>query len=91
MTGAEQFLVIVLSIFLTVSLLLSIIFLVIAIKVIRAVRRLTERAEHLANRAEAVGEFFTHAAGPIAIGRLLSTLVENVFKQGGARGRKRKD
>lgn len=90
MTGYEQFLVVVLSTFLAIFLLLGIIFLVVAIKVIKTVKRLTEKAEHLADRAEAVGDFFTHAAGPIALGRMFTTVVETVFKKNDRTSRSRR-
>lgn len=74
MNGYEQILVVILSSFLAIFLLLGIIILVLAIKVIRSVKRVTERAEHLVEQAENVGEFLEHASAQLTIGRFISTL-----------------
>lgn len=81
MENAQEILVIILSAFLALSLLLNIIFFVIAIKVILIVKRVTSKAEHLADRAEAVGEFFQHAATPMMVGRLFSAGADLLFKR----------
>jgi hypothetical protein len=81
MGNAEQILVIILSSFLAVFLLLGIIFLILAIKVIRSVKRISIKAEALTDKAEAVSEFVQHAAGPILVGKILSSLSDTVFKR----------
>lgn len=90
MNGYEQVLVVILSTFLAIFLLLNIILSVILIKVFRTVKRLTEKADHLASKAEAVGDFFSHAAGPIALGRMVASVVETVFQKGNDNKSKRK-
>ena len=81
MENSKEILVIILSSFLALSLLLSIIFLVIAIKVVLIVKRVTAKAEALADKAEAVGDFVQHAATPMIIGRILSTVSDHFFKR----------
>lgn len=79
MNGYEQFLVVILATFLAIFLVLAIVLTVLMIKVTRSVRRITEKAESLANKAEAVGEFFEHAAAPMALGRAMAAVVEKFF------------
>lgn len=55
---------------------MGIILTALLIKLTKAVNRITEKAESLANKAEAVGDFFEHAAAPMALGRALATVVE---------------
>lgn len=79
MEQAQQILVIFLSSFLAIFLLLGIIALVLVIKVIRSVKRITLKAEHLADKAEEISEFVAHASGPIALGRALATISDTFF------------
>jgi hypothetical protein len=81
MNGYEQFLVVVLSSFLAIFLLVGIVLMVVLIKVIRSIKRITDKAERLADKAEAIGEFFEHASGPMAIGRLLSMVNDKFFSK----------
>lgn len=81
MENAQEILVVILSVFLAISLLLNIIFFIIAIKVVLIVRRVTSKAEQLADRAEAVGEFFQHAATPMMLGKLFSAGADMLFKR----------
>lgn len=81
MDNAEQILVIILSSFLAIFLLLNIIFLVIAIKVVLIVKRVSKKAEDLADKAEAFGEFVQHAATPMIVGKLFNNLSDMVFKR----------
>ena len=76
MNGYEQILVVVLATVLAIFLVLAIVLLVLLIKVVRTIKRVTDKAEHLADKAEAVGEFFQHAAGPMALGRAISTIAD---------------
>lgn len=81
MNGAEQILVIFLSTFLAIFLILAIITLSLTIKLLKQLRQITEHAEHIAERAEAVTEMVGKAAGPMAIGKLLMGIVESVRSQ----------
>lgn len=85
MNGAEHVLVIILSSFLAVFLLLSIIVLVFTVKLLKHLRHITERAESIADRAEAVSSFVGKAAGPMAIVKLVAGIVESVRDQTGKR------
>ena len=81
MENSQDILVIILSSFLALSLLLSIIFLVLAIKVVLIVKRVTAKAEALTDKAEAVGDFFQHAATPMVIGRIMGKVSNHFFKR----------
>lgn len=81
MENAQEILVVILSVFLALSLLLSIIFFTLAIKVVLIVKRVTSKAETLANRAEAVGDFFQHAATPMMVGKIFSAGADLLFKR----------
>ena len=89
MNGYEQFLVVVLASFLAIFLLLSIVLLVLAIKVIKTVKRLSTKAELLADKADAVGDFFQHAAGPMALGRALTTVADTFFRKAAKKSKRR--
>ena len=88
MENAETILVVFLSSALALFLVLAIVFLVFAIKVIRSVRRASAKAEALADKAGAFGEFVQHAATPMLIGRLFSNLADSLFKKPGKSKRK---
>ena len=80
MNTAMEVLVIIVSATLTLFLLLAIVVLVFLLKVLHSIRRITQKAEAIADKAEMVGEFFGKAAGPVAIGRLITNIADNVFK-----------
>jgi membrane protein implicated in regulation of membrane protease activity len=82
MDTAMQVLVIIVSATLTLFLLLAIVALIYLIKVLHALKRLTDKAEVLADKAGVVGEFIGRAAGPVAVGRLLTHVAESVFNHG---------
>lgn len=81
MNGAEQIIASILSLFLAVFLVLSIIALVYTIKLIKQLRHITEHAENIAEKAEAVSDFVGKTAGPVAIGKLLFGIVDSVREQ----------
>lgn len=85
MNGYEQVLVVLLSSALAVFLILGIVLLVLLIKVVCSVKRVTEKAEHFADKAEAAAEFFQHAAGPMALGRAFTTIFETVTHRGSSK------
>lgn len=88
MENAQEILVVILSAFLALFLLLNIVFLIIAIKVVLVVKRVTTKAETLADKAEAVGDFFQHAATPMVIARLFNTVSDSIFKRTNKKRRK---
>lgn len=89
MNGVEQALLIILSAFLALFLFLGIFLLVLCIKLVKQIRQITEHAESIAEKAEAVTEMVGKAAGPVAFGKLLLSIVESVRSQtkGGKHGK----
>lgn len=79
MENAQELLVIIVSATLTVFLIVSTILLVLVIKVVRAIKRVTDTAEALADKAENIADVFTHASTPIMLGKILSNLTD-VFR-----------
>ncbi len=88
MNGAEQILLIILSTFLAIFLLLGIVILVMTIKLMKQLRHVTEKAESIADNAEAISSFVGKAAGPVAITKLLLGIVESVREQTNKRSNK---
>lgn len=91
MTNAQDILVIILSSFLALFLLLNIVALVFIIKIVQSVKRITEKAEHLADKAEEIGDFVKHASGPIVIGRALAVISDTFFGRKSKSKRKREE
>jgi hypothetical protein len=84
MGTAEQVLVIILSSLLAIFLVLSIVVAALVIKVLKHIRRITEKAEAIADKADSVTSFFQQTAGPAAIAKLVSNIVHAVRdKKGG--------
>jgi hypothetical protein len=80
MENAETILVVVLASFLALFLLLAIIATIKIIQVMNHLKHISQKAEALADKAEAVSDFISHAAAPVAIGNFLANLSEIVFK-----------
>ncbi|MBA3758755.1 hypothetical protein H0X10_03935 [Candidatus Saccharibacteria bacterium] len=81
MGNAETILVIILASFLAILLLVAIIATVKIIQVLNHLKHISEKAEAIADKAESVGDFFSRAAGPMAIGNMLVNISEIVFKK----------
>lgn len=81
MENAETILVVVLASFLALFLLVAIVATVKLIQVLNHLKHISEKAEAIADKAESVGDFFSRAAGPMAIGNMLVNLSEVVFKK----------
>ncbi|MEK7602877.1 MAG: hypothetical protein AAB459_01355 [Patescibacteria group bacterium] len=79
MNSTEQILVIILASALAAFLIIGIVALIKFIQILNHINKITEKAEHLAEQAEAVGSFFQKTAGPIAIGKLLGNIAEHIF------------
>ena len=77
---AERVLVIILSSTLALFLILSIVIAALVIQILRHLKRITEKAESIADKAEAVSAFFERGVGPMAIGRLIANISDAVFK-----------
>jgi len=74
----QQVLLVILSSFLAIFLLTGIIIGIMTIKILRSVKHITEKAGQIADKAEAVSEFFQQSAGPAAIAKLVSNIVHSV-------------
>ena len=72
-----QVLVVIVSATLTVFLIVSIIVLVKIIQVLNDIKRITKKAEHIADQAEAVVNFFQNSAVPVAIVKLISNIIQS--------------
>jgi len=79
METATEILIVIVSTVLSIFLIVGIVALILIIKILKHVRRIAERAETVAEKAEAVGSFFQKAAGPLAVSRILTQLVK-VFR-----------
>lgn len=73
-------LVIILSTFLAIVLLLSIVLLTKIIQIAGQVKRITEHAEQVADKAEHISAFFEKTATPVAILKLVSNF-SNVLQK----------
>jgi hypothetical protein len=91
MDTTERVLVIFLSAALAIFLVLGITVLIFVIQIVRRVKRITEKAEHLADKAESVGEFLRRAAGPLAISRIVAMASEVFFGRKRKKSRRRKN
>lgn len=74
MNGDERFLVIFLSVTLAVFLMLGIFVLIMVLQILGRIKRLTEKAEDIADKAEAVGDFFQKTAGPAALVKAVASI-----------------
>ncbi|HUD10703.1 MAG TPA: hypothetical protein VMR28_03465 [Candidatus Saccharimonadales bacterium] len=84
-TASEVLLIIVSSV-LSVFLVVAIIAGIKLIQILQSVKRITAKAEKLAESAEAVGDFFRKSAGPVALGKFLTGIADTVIKRRKAKG-----
>jgi uncharacterized protein Yka (UPF0111/DUF47 family) len=75
---AYHILVIVLASFLGLFLLLAVIIAVLVIKIVRSVKKITDRAERAAHSVGTAADFIKHAASPMTIGKVIGTIVNVV-------------
>lgn len=71
----EQILVVILAATLAILLILSITAMILVIQVLQYIKRITAKAEVIADKAESVTSFFQQSAGPAAIAKLVSNIV----------------
>lgn len=88
MENAQTILVVMLSSALAVFLLLGIILLAICIKIAGHIKRISENAEAISDKAENVAEFISNAAAPLAAGKLISNVLDTVFGKKSSKRRK---
>ncbi len=77
-----EVLVIILSTFLAVVLLLTIALLIKTLQIVKLVKKITEHAEQVADRADHMSSFFEKTATPVAFMKLISNLTEVFQKKG---------
>ena len=77
-----EVLVIILSVFLALFLILSIIISIKIIQIVKALKRITDHAEQLADRADHISSFFEKTATPVALMKLVSNLSDVFQKKG---------
>lgn len=81
MNTTEHILLIVLAAALALFLLLAIFIAVQIIRLLKAVNKITAKAEHVIETAESVGEVFKNAAGPLALARVVGNIIRAVNKK----------
>ncbi len=74
-------LVIILSSFLAIALLLTIVLIVKVIQITKSVKHIIEQAEAVADRAEHISEFFEKTATPVALVKLFSNISDTIQKK----------
>jgi predicted PurR-regulated permease PerM len=80
MNTASEVLLIIVSSILTIFLLVLIVGLVYMVKVLRQVKRITSRAENVADSMEAAAAAFERTASPIAILKIIGNIVEQTTR-----------
>lgn len=78
LSTSQQILVIFLSTALAVLLVLAIAVAIAVLKLVKTLREIAAKAEKVVESAEAVGEVFKKAAGPLGLLRFLANMVEMV-------------
>ena len=81
MDSSERILVNILAAALAVFLLLSIVAVVKLIGLLNILKRISEQAEKIADKAEAVTSFFEHTAAPAAFFKFLSNITGFMHKR----------
>ncbi len=89
MENAQEILVVFLSAALALFLVLGIVLLSILIKIAQHIKRVSEKAEAISDKAENVAEFLASAATPIFAGKVVSNIMETVFGRNDAKRKKR--
>lgn len=70
-------LVIILSVMLAIFLLLSIVLLAKFIQITRQIKRITDHAEEVVDKAEDIAEFFKKSSGPLAVIKIIGNISES--------------
>lgn len=74
-TGIEV-LVVIISVVLGLFLIVSIVATLYIIKVLKAIKHLTDKAEQVAEKAENVTDFFKEARGPLSLLRVIKNVAD---------------
>lgn len=70
-------LVIILSIMLALFLLLSIVILAKIVQIVRQIKRITDHAEEVVDKAEHIADFFKKSSGPMALIKIIGNISES--------------
>ncbi len=77
----ETVLLILLSSTLIIFLIVGIIALLKINQILDSIKRLAAKAEHVAENAEVVSEFFKNATGPLAIGKVIKNITDHLSRK----------
>lgn len=80
-------LVIVLSIALAILLIVSTVFVVALIKLVKQLQVISSKAEEIVDDVEAVSGFFRKSAGPVAVTSMISNIVSKVADLSNKKGK----
>ncbi|MGH7156566.1 MAG: hypothetical protein ACREGG_00385 [Candidatus Saccharimonadales bacterium] len=80
MNTASEVLVIIVSSVLAIFLLVLIVCLVYVVKILKQVRRITYRAENVADSVEAAASAFERTASPLAILKIVGNIIEQTTR-----------
>ena len=87
---AFEWVVMVLAIAFAVLLVIAIIFSIYLTKLTKRLNHISEKADRVADNVEAASSFFRQSAGPVAITKFLSNIVETVNNVAEAKNKKAK-
>lgn len=80
MSTAAYILIIILSVVLAIFLIVGIVVLIFIAKLIKSVRRIVDKAEHVVESATAAAEVLRNASGPLAFFKLMRNIMRAVEK-----------
>lgn len=80
LTTTQQVLLIILSAALAILLVLAIAVAILIIQLLRTLRQVAQKAEHVVESAEEVGDVFRRAAGPLGALKFLQSVIEAAVK-----------
>lgn len=80
MNTSERVLVVILSGFLAIFLLLSIMLLIKLLQITKQLKEIADKAREVADNVESASEMFRKTAGPLALGRFFVNIADNVMK-----------
>ena len=86
MDTAAEILVIIVSSVLAIFLLVLIIIAIYTVKILKQVRRITDRAENVAGSVEAAASAFERTASPLAMLKIISAIVKTASKAKSRKG-----
>lgn len=87
---AFEIIVVILSVFLVLFLAASIYLVVKCVQVVNHIKKISEHAEQVADRADHISDFFAKTATPVAIAKLIANL-SDVFQKKRSKNRKKEE